>query len=76
MDGGGLGDGVRNLYPRRWLVMMGPIRSKPSPLPHSLTHSLTLPLIFTVFEPNLEFRLIGSPTSADFVEGAPKHRTE
>ena len=38
---GGLGDGVRNLYPRRWLVMMGPIRSKPSPLPHSLTHPPT-----------------------------------
>ena len=42
----------------------------------SFTHSLTLPLILTVFEPNLEFRLIGSPTSADFVEGAPKHQTE
>jgi len=68
----GLGNGVRNLYPRRRLVLMGRIGSKPSPL----SHSLTLPHIFTVFEPNLEIRLIGSPSSADCVEGAPKHRTE
>ncbi len=67
------GNEKRNLYSRRWFLMMGPFGFKP--FPGSLIHSPCYTSSI-VYEPNLEFQLRGKPTSAAYVEGDPKHRRE
>ena len=64
---------MRNLYARRWLLIVGPIGQKP--VPSTLIHSTYLTSSI-VYEPNLELQLRGNPISAAFVEDDPKHRKE
>ena len=65
------GNGMRNLYSRRWFLMMGSIGSKafPGSLIHLPWHTSSI-----ANEPNLELKLRGKPTDVTYVEGDPNHR--